>query len=176
MGWRICDYDYDCEIFRSKVAACAKHYVGDGGTNKGINENNTIISRAGLLSIHMPPYYNAIIKGVSTVMISYSSWNGVKMHTNHDLITNYLKNTLKFRVSTLSWYYGQDLELIRLIYEVLLYCVTWIGYNQQFHALFQGFVISDWQGIDRITTPQGVNYTNSLRAGVHAGIDMVSLS
>ncbi|WVY95618.1 hypothetical protein V8G54_027769 [Vigna mungo] len=80
------------------VAACAKHYVGDGGTNKGINENNTLINYNGLLGIHMPAYYNSIIKGVSTVMISYSSWNGEKMHANRKLITGYLKNKLRFRV------------------------------------------------------------------------------
>lgn len=45
----------------------------------------------------MPAYYDAIAKGVSTVMVSYSSWNGVKMHANRDLITGYLKNTLKFK-------------------------------------------------------------------------------
>ncbi|OAY82304.1 Beta-glucosidase BoGH3B [Ananas comosus] len=83
---------------RKKVAACAKHYVGDGGTHMGINENNTIVNFHGLLSIHMPPYYDAIIKGVSTVMVSYSSWNGVKMHANHYLVTDFLKNKLRFRV------------------------------------------------------------------------------
>ncbi|KAM0943584.1 putative glucan 1,3-beta-glucosidase [Dioscorea sansibarensis] len=118
---------------KDKVAACAKHFVGDGGTHNGVNENNTIIDRLGLLGIHMPAYYNAIIKGVSTVMVSYSSWNGVKMHADHDMITGYLKNMLNFR----------------------------------------GFVISDWQGIDRITTPADVNYTYSVQQGVNAGIDMV---
>lgn len=53
----------------------------------------------GLLSIHMPAYSDSIIKGVSTVMVSYSSWNGVKMHANRDLITGFLKNTLKFKVT-----------------------------------------------------------------------------
>ncbi|KAE8673186.1 putative polygalacturonase [Hibiscus syriacus] len=75
------------------VAACAKHYVGDGGTTDGINENNTVINWHGLLSIHMPGYYTAIAKGVSTIMVSYSSWNGVKMHANHNLVTGFLKNT-----------------------------------------------------------------------------------
>ncbi|PRQ40224.1 putative glucan 1,3-beta-glucosidase [Rosa chinensis] len=51
-----------------KVAACAKHYVGDGGTIMGLNENNTVIDRHGLLSIHMPPCSSAIIKGVATIM------------------------------------------------------------------------------------------------------------
>ena len=72
--------------------------MGDGGTNKGINENNTVINYNGLLSIHMPAYLDAIAKGVSTVMVSYSSWNGKKMHANHFLVTDYLKNKLKFRV------------------------------------------------------------------------------
>lgn len=118
---------------KTKVAACAKHYVGDGGTTKGINENNTQISRHGLLSIHMPGYYNSIIKGVSTVMVSYSSWNGVKMHANRDMVTGFLKNILRFR----------------------------------------GFVISDWEGIDRITSPPHANYSYSIQAGISAGIDMI---
>ncbi|KAL0436221.1 UNVERIFIED_CONTAM: Lysosomal beta glucosidase, partial [Sesamum radiatum] len=76
---------------RTKVAACAKHFVGDGGTTDGINENNTVIDWNGLLSIHMPAYLDSIRKGVATVMVSYSSWNGKKMHANYDLITGYLK-------------------------------------------------------------------------------------
>ncbi|KAK4392004.1 Beta-glucosidase BoGH3B [Sesamum angolense] len=79
------------------VAACAKHYVGDGGTVKGINENNTIATWGQLLRLHMPAYYDSVIKGVSTIMISYSSWNGKKMHANRDLITGFLKKTQRFR-------------------------------------------------------------------------------
>ncbi|KAL0459965.1 UNVERIFIED_CONTAM: Beta-glucosidase BoGH3B [Sesamum latifolium] len=118
---------------RTKVAACAKHFVGDGGTTDGINENNTVIDWNGLLNIHMPAYLDSIRKGVATVMVSYSSWNGKKMHANYDLITGYLKKKLKFK----------------------------------------GFVISDMWGIDRITTPSRANYTYSVQAGIHAGIDMV---
>ena len=89
---------YDYIAYRDKVAACAKHYVGDGGTVKGINENDTIVSQHELYSIHMPAYYNSIIRGVSTIMASYSSFNGVKMHANQELLTGFLKNRLKFRV------------------------------------------------------------------------------
>ena len=39
---------------------------------------------------------------------------------------------------------------------------------------FQGFVISDWQGLDRITSPPHLNYTYSVQAAIEAGIDMVS--
>ncbi|KAJ0908702.1 putative glucan 1,3-beta-glucosidase [Helianthus annuus] len=117
---------------QNKVAACAKHYLGDGGTHLGVDEGDTIIDTKGLFSIHMPAYYDSIIKGVSTIMTSYSSWNGVKMHKNRFLVTDYLKNTLKFR----------------------------------------GFVISDFQGIDKITTPPNANYTYSIIAAMNAGIDM----
>ncbi|KAJ0098753.1 hypothetical protein Patl1_19776 [Pistacia atlantica] len=83
---------------KDKVAACTKHFVGDGGTTNGINENNTVIDLHELLSIHMPAYSDSIIKGVSIIMVSYSRWNGVKMHTNRELVTGFLKNILKFKV------------------------------------------------------------------------------
>lgn len=118
---------------RDKVAACAKHFVGDGGTKDGINENNTVVNMNGLLNIHMAAYNDSIRKGVSTVMVSYSSLNGQKMHANNKLITGYLKDALNFK----------------------------------------GFVISDWQGLDRITNPFHANYTYSVQAAVLAGIDMV---
>lgn len=54
------------------IAACAKDFVGDGGTTGEINENNIVINWHGLQSLHMPGYYDAIIKGVSTVVASYS--------------------------------------------------------------------------------------------------------
>lgn len=83
---------------RNNVVACAKHFVGDGGTTEGINESNTVIDMHGLLSIHMAPYYDSVIKGVSTVMVSYTSWNNKKMHANRDLISGFLKDTLNFKV------------------------------------------------------------------------------
>ncbi|KZV44465.1 lysosomal beta glucosidase-like [Dorcoceras hygrometricum] len=91
-----------------KVAGCAKHFVGDGGTTNGINENNTNIDWNGMLNIHMPAYLDSIKKGVATVMVSYSSWNGIKMHANKDLITGYLKNQLKFKGFVISDMWGID--------------------------------------------------------------------
>lgn len=84
---------------RDKVAACAKHYVGDGGTTEGIEASNTVVDNAGLYEIHMPAYLDSIRKGVSTIMVAYSSLNGEKMHGHGNLITDYLKNTLQFKVS-----------------------------------------------------------------------------
>ncbi|KAJ4835161.1 hypothetical protein Tsubulata_028751 [Turnera subulata] len=91
---------------RDKVAVCAKHFVGDGGTTKGINKNNTLIDRHGLLSMHIPAYSDSVIKGVSTIMVSSSSWNGEKMHANRELITGFLKDTLKFKGFVISDWQG----------------------------------------------------------------------
>ncbi|PWA52631.1 hypothetical protein CTI12_AA452680 [Artemisia annua] len=146
-----------------KVAACAKHFVGDGGTTRGINENNTVTDFHSLLSVHMRPYYDAIRKGVSTIMVSYSSWNGVKMHENKDLITGFLKNKLNFRV--------------KFVLLLLLFRFPFHYRDKVFTCfcsmLFQGFVISDFQGIDKITNPVHANYTYSIEQSVGAGIDMI---
>lgn len=91
-----------------RVAACAKHFVGDGGTTDGINGNNTEVSYDELVNIHMKAYKDAIDKGVTTIMASYSSWNGVKMHANHFLLTKVLKEQLGFKGFIISDYMGID--------------------------------------------------------------------
>ncbi|KAI3667736.1 hypothetical protein L6452_42805 [Arctium lappa] len=82
---------------RNNVMACAKHYVGDGGTDKGKNEGNTIIPYEDLETIHMLPYPDCISKGVCTVMASYSSWNGTKLHAHRHLLTDILKEKMGFK-------------------------------------------------------------------------------
>ncbi len=55
-----CMVPWVCMLFcNNKVVACAKHFVGDRGTRKGINENDIVISYDGLVSIHMRPYFDA---------------------------------------------------------------------------------------------------------------------
>lgn len=90
-----------------------------------MNENNTVVNAQGLFSIHMPAYYDSIIKGVSTVMVSYSSWNGKKMHANKQLITGFLKNRLKFRVKIESFFVPHSYNCFypRRKYYVLVWLV-----------------------------------------------------
>ena len=59
----------------SSILACAKHYVGDGGTQMGSDQGNTILDEADLRRIHLAPYIDALEEGVGTVMASYNSWN-----------------------------------------------------------------------------------------------------
>jgi beta-glucosidase len=77
--------------------ACAKHFLGDGGTTGGHDQGNTECDEATLRKIHLPGYAAAIKAGVGTIMVSYSSWNGQKMHGNKHLLTDVLKGELGFQ-------------------------------------------------------------------------------
>eukprot|EP00271_Cylindrocystis_brebissonii_P011494 TRINITY_DN29330_c0_g1_i1.p1 TRINITY_DN29330_c0_g1~~TRINITY_DN29330_c0_g1_i1.p1 ORF type:complete len:699 (-),score=109.56 TRINITY_DN29330_c0_g1_i1:636-2732(-) len=78
------------------VAACAKHFVGDGGTLGGKDQGNTIVDEHDLRKVHLPPYYDAIERDVQSIMVSYSSINGQKMHGNHYLISDVLKGEMGY--------------------------------------------------------------------------------
>jgi beta-glucosidase len=81
----------------NSVLACAKHFLGDGGTTNGIDEGNTVCDEAALRKLFLPPYRAAIKAGVGSIMVSYSSWNGQKMHANRYLLADVLKGELGFQ-------------------------------------------------------------------------------
>jgi beta-glucosidase len=115
------------------VLATAKHFIGDGGTTGGKDQGDTRLSEAELRRLHLPPFREAIRRGVGSVMVSYSSWNGVKMHEHRHLVRNVLKGELGF----------------------------------------EGFVVSDWQGIDQIDGDSSAFTADEVRGAVNAGVDMV---
>lgn len=78
------------------VVATAKHFVGDGGTQRGIDRGDTQVSERELLDIHAAGFIAALEAGVQTVMASFNSWNGVKMHGNYYLLTEVLKEQMGF--------------------------------------------------------------------------------
>jgi beta-glucosidase len=92
----------------TSVLACAKHFLGDGGTQGGVDQGNMVSDEATLRKIHLPGYLSAFKAGAGSVMVSYSSWNGVKMHGNHDLLTGLLKGELAFRGLVCSDWGGID--------------------------------------------------------------------
>ncbi|XP_065628060.1 uncharacterized protein LOC112018089 isoform X1 [Quercus suber] len=92
----------------TKVIACAKHFVGDGGTELGLMEGNTVSSFEDLGRIHMKPYLDCLAHGVSTIMPSYTSWNGTRMHGHRFLLTDILKEKLGFKGFLLSDWEGID--------------------------------------------------------------------
>ncbi len=98
------------------VLACAKHFVGDGGTALGsstaenslLDQGDTRVDEATLRRIHLQPYEPAIAAGVGTIMPSFSSWNGVKCSASKYLLTDVLKKELGFEGFLISDYNAID--------------------------------------------------------------------
>lgn len=78
------------------VAATAKHYLADGGTQDGKDQGDAQIDEATLVARHAQGYPAAIKAGALTVMASFSSWNGAKNHGNRSLLTDVLKGRMGF--------------------------------------------------------------------------------
>jgi beta-glucosidase len=115
------------------VLACAKHFVGDGGTTygsakTGLDQGDTRVDEATLRRVHMQGYLTAIEAGVGTIMPSYSSWNGVKSSASKRLLTDILKNELGF----------------------------------------QGFLISDYNALDQLSS----DFKEAVGISINAGMDM----
>lgn len=78
------------------VLATAKHFVGDGGTAEGRDQGDAQIDEETLRDVHAAGYPPALRAGVQTVMASFSSWQGVKIHGNRSLLTGVLKERMGF--------------------------------------------------------------------------------
>ena len=86
------------------VIACAKHFFGDGNALYGTGEQSDYarlidrgdarLSQAEIDAL-LGVYQAQIDAGVQTIMVSYSSLNGVKMHENGEYIWK-LKNEMGF--------------------------------------------------------------------------------
>jgi len=83
-------------IQQGHVAASAKHFLGDGGTHEGKDQGDTQLSEAELVRLHAQGYVPAINAGTLTIMASFNSWNGEKMHGNQSLLTDVLKGRMGF--------------------------------------------------------------------------------
>ena len=79
-----------------RVLATIKHFVGDGGTIAGRDQFNNVSDERSLRDVHAAGYPAAIEAGALTVMASYNSWQGTKMHANHALLTDVLKDRWRF--------------------------------------------------------------------------------
>ena len=81
---------------KDHVVATAKHFLGDGSTDGGRDQGNSLASEADLIRLHAQGYAQAIDAGTQSIMASYNSWHGVKMHANHALMTDVLKGKMGF--------------------------------------------------------------------------------
>jgi beta-glucosidase len=141
----------------TSVAATAKHFVGDGGTSWGssttanyiIDQGNTILDEEALREIHLAPYYPALEAGAKIVMISFSSWNGEKMHGQDYLINTVLKGEMGFRGFVVS---------------------DWQGIDQVADNFYEAVVQSINAGVDMNMVPYNANlFIFSLQSAVENG-------
>jgi beta-glucosidase len=78
------------------VIATAKHFLGDGGTVGGKDQGDARYDEATLQRLFAAPYVPAIEAGVQSIMASFSSWNGTKIHGDRSLLTGVLKERWNF--------------------------------------------------------------------------------
>ncbi len=126
------------DIQNKQVAACAKHFIGDGATKWGtatrldglhtymIDRGDVPLDDKTLRSLYLPPYKTAIASDVKTIMASFNSVRGEKCHGSKYLLTDLLKDELGFK----------------------------------------GFVVSDWAGIDEIPGDYKSDVINGVNAGI----------
>ncbi|HWQ90521.1 MAG TPA: glycoside hydrolase family 3 C-terminal domain-containing protein, partial [Clostridia bacterium] len=80
-----------------RVLACAKHYAGDGGTVDGVDQGNVTADEDTFRRLHLAPYVDAIKAGAGSIMVSYNSWHGRKLHAHKQLLTDVLKGEMGFQ-------------------------------------------------------------------------------
>lgn len=90
------------------VLATAKHFIGDGGTELGIDRGDNRATERQLLEVHGQGYVAALSEGVQTVMASYSLWQGWKVHGHSYLLTEVLKRQMGFDGVVVSDWDGID--------------------------------------------------------------------
>jgi|SaaInlStandDraft_4_1057021.scaffolds.fasta_scaffold10853_3 beta-glucosidase len=143
--------------FPNSVAATAKHFVGDGGTEWGssktanymIDQGDTIIDEEGLRVIHLAPYFPALEAGAEIVMVSYSSWNGEKMHGHDYLINEVLKAEMGFEGFVVS---------------------DWKAIDQINNNYYESVVSAINAGIDMNMVPQAISlFIDTLESAVENG-------
>ncbi|MBN2656566.1 MAG: glycoside hydrolase family 3 C-terminal domain-containing protein [Spirochaetales bacterium] len=131
------------------ILATAKHYVADGGTEDGKDQGNSIMDEEELREIHLPPYIGAIEENVGSIMASFNSWNGDKLHGNQYLMTDVLKEELGFEGFIVS---------------------DWAGVKQLKGNYDQQIVTAINAGIDMVMCPADyIPFLDSLTRSVKSG-------
>ena len=88
------------------VASTAKHFIGDGGTLRGDDRGDTSMSLEDLVAVHGQGYVEAIDKDVMSVMASFNSWHGEKIHGSKSILTDLLRDDMGFKGMVVSDWNG----------------------------------------------------------------------
>ena len=79
-----------------RVISTAKHFIGDGATDKGYDRGNATMTEKDLREKYLPPYEAVVEQGVLSVMASFNQINGVHQHVDSARLTGILKTELGF--------------------------------------------------------------------------------
>ena len=85
------------------IVATAKHFIGDGGTERGTDQGVNAASRHDMINVHGQGYYTALAAGAQTVMVTFNSWAEPgaatpvgKLHGSKEMLTDVLKTKMGF--------------------------------------------------------------------------------
>ena len=84
------------DFSESHVVATAKHFIGDGGTDLGDDQGDNLADESTLINLHGQGYYSSLEAGVQTVMATFNSWQGEKIHGHEYLMNDVLKEKMNF--------------------------------------------------------------------------------
>ncbi len=155
------------------TAACMKHFVSDGGAeynthrvvswaqfweqNGGLwntDHGDVNVDEATFRALHLAPYFDALRAGALTVMASFNSWRGLKMHAHRYLLTDVLKVEMGFSGFVVS---------------------DWMGINQLSPDTYTCVVQSINAGLDMIMVPYDFKgFIATLVKAVEAGDILMS--
>ncbi len=79
------------------MLATAKHFIGDGATDFGVEGGNTSLDSKQIEERLLAPYKVAVKENVGAVMASFNTVTGTSMHANKALITDTLKVGMNFK-------------------------------------------------------------------------------
>ncbi|MFC4699997.1 glycoside hydrolase family 3 N-terminal domain-containing protein [Glaciecola siphonariae] len=79
-----------------RVISTVKHFVGDGGTVAGDDQGDNVANEKALYEIHAQGYVGGLTAGAQSVMASFNSWHGEKLHGHRYLLTEVLKERMGF--------------------------------------------------------------------------------
>ncbi|WP_010179441.1 exo 1,3/1,4-beta-D-glucan glucohydrolase [Glaciecola sp. HTCC2999] len=83
-------------LAEDKVLSTVKHFVGDGGTQDGVDQGNNTSSEEELFRIHAQGYVGGLTAGSQSVMASFNRWQGDKIHGSEYLLNQVLKERMGF--------------------------------------------------------------------------------
>lgn len=79
------------------LAACVKHFIGYAALLGGRDYQNTDFSYRDLKERYLPPFQAAVDAGVSSVMCSYTSYDGEPVTMNRRINTDLLREEMQFK-------------------------------------------------------------------------------